>query len=474
MVRIESACIVAWLLLSMFVVRPCCADGVRPNIVLIISDDQTYTDFGFMGHPTVQTPHLDALARQSAVFTSGYVPSSVCRPSLVTLLTGRYPHQHGVYFNHPPPGFAKLTKSPEIGKAEFDRLRAVAADRLSDQPTLPRVLTANGYRCLQTGKFWEGHFSNAGFTQGMTTAEPSGGKHGDKKLANGDLVAHGNGDHGLRIGRETMKPITQFIADESEEPFFIWYAPFLPHTPHDSPARYRKRYEGMNIADHQLPYFAAISQFDDTVGRLLKTLQKFGKRENTLVVFVVDNGWQPDPERFNQGMSEWNHTRRSKRAPFETGVRTPILFSLPGKVAPSKTNELVSSVDIVPTILTAAGIDAGIDFSGKDLWEVVKGKRPASPDRAVFGAIYPGDASQLNNPAGDVAYRWVRQNDLKLIVPHHHGKATAWNNYLSEPALFDVARDPDERVNLFGDQSYFRDRVDLMQMLNQWWKPVEH
>jgi len=95
----------------------------RPSVVMIISDDQTYSDFGFMGHEHVQTPHLDRLAAGSARYPNGYVPSSVCRPSLVTLLTGLYPHQHGVHFNHPPPGFAKLTKSPEIDKQWYDETR---------------------------------------------------------------------------------------------------------------------------------------------------------------------------------------------------------------------------------------------------------------------------------------------------------------------------------------------------------------
>src|SRR5690554_4919471 len=82
------------------------ADERPPNLVVIISDDQTYTDFGFMGHPWIRTPHLDRLAEQSARYPNGYVPSSLCRPSLATLLTGLYPHQHGIHFNHPPPGFS--------------------------------------------------------------------------------------------------------------------------------------------------------------------------------------------------------------------------------------------------------------------------------------------------------------------------------------------------------------------------------
>ena len=91
-----------------------------PNIVMIISDDQTYTDFGFMGNARVQTPNLDSLARKSARYTHGYVPSSVCRPSLVTLLTGLYPHQHGIHFNHP----TRLLDADEVARSSQTGVRS--------------------------------------------------------------------------------------------------------------------------------------------------------------------------------------------------------------------------------------------------------------------------------------------------------------------------------------------------------------
>ena len=206
----------------------------RPNIVYIISDDQYYQDFGFMENGQVITPNLDRLAEQSAFYPNGYLPSSVCRPSLASLLTGLYPHEHGIYFNHPPPGFQALTKDPKMTKIRYDELRESGGSLIKHLDTIPRQLAQNGYRCLQTGKHWEGHWRNAGFTEGMTLAEPSGGANGDKALPNGEIVAHGNGDAGLAIGREMMKPITEFLDDcGADEPFLIWYAPFLPHTPHD-------------------------------------------------------------------------------------------------------------------------------------------------------------------------------------------------------------------------------------------------
>ena len=449
--------------------------GDKPNIVMIISDDQTYTDFGFMGNTQVQTPNLDRLAAQSARYVNGYVPSSVCRPSLVTLLTGLYPHQHGVHFNHPPPGFAKLTKSPEIGKQEFDELRERATSFVKQVPTLPRLLAANGYRCFQTGKYWEGHWRHAGFTEGMTTAEPSGGKYGDKVLVNGDVVAHGNGDHGLAIGRETMQPIDDFIDDCGDVPFMVWYAPFLPHTPHDSPKEYFDRYEGQNdLPKHRVPYYAAISQFDDTVGDIVEAVERRGLARNTLFLFVVDNGWEPDANRYIASQNEWDHTKRSKRAPFDYGLRTPILIRWDGETRPVTHTELVSSIDIVPTLLSATGITADdVALPGVNLMPSARGEGALSAGRAVFGEIYPGDATTFKNPDRDIAYRWVRQGNLKLITIHPRGKAPAWNDYLRGDALFDVAADPEEVHNLIDLPAYASNVLHLRSLLDSWWLPAE-
>lgn len=434
-----------------------------PNIVYIISDDQTYTDFGFMGHPRVQTPHLDRLAGQSAFYPHGYVTTSVCRPSLVTLLTGLYPFQHGVHFNHPPPGFQKLTQDPDITKAKFDALREAATKYVRNTPTLPRILAENGYRCLQTGKYWEGHWRNAGFTEGMTIAEPSTALNGNKTLASGDVVAHGNGDFGLAIGRETMRPIYDFLDDcGKDQPFFIWYAPFLPHTPHDSPQRFFDIYRDRKVPPHKWPYYAAISQFDETVGQLIQAVEDRGLAENTLFVFISDNGFEPNPKNPN------TYTKTSKRSPFEPGLRTPVLLRWDGVIEPAKIDGLVSSIDLFTTILDAAKLDKAFSSPGISLIPSATGKATIDPARAVFGDIYPGDASVLDNPAADIAYRWVRQGDFKLIVPQSNNP---WGNYLSEPALYNVSADPGETENLIGNQAYRSVANHLNNVLDTWWKP---
>lgn len=439
-----------------------------PNVVMIVSDDQAYTDFGFMGHPHVKTPHLDELASKSARYPHGYVPSSVCRPSLVTLLTGLYPHQHGVHFNHPPPGNNALN---QMSKDEYVRVRDRASYLIRSVPSLPRILAGRGYNCLQTGKYWEGHYRNAGFTHGMTVDKASAlPAYGNRKLPDGSVVAHGNGDAGLNIGRDTMQPIADFLDEHGTDPFLIWYAPFLPHEPHNSPQKYRQPYlDNPEVPRHFVDYYASCTQFDDTVGQLVKTIDSRGLTENTIFVFVIDNGWMPqDKPRPQTG--KYPVDIRSKRSPFDMGLRTPILIRWDGRVKPATHEALCNSIDIVPTILDAVGLKASATgMPGISLLPSATGKQPLA-DRAVFGEIYPGDATSLGHPSRDIAYRWVRDGRWKLVVPHEQ-EGSIWRNYVQAASLFDVVADPFERTNL-AESADQQQRIErLRKLLDDWWTP---
>lgn len=442
----------------------------RPNVVYIIPDDQTYRDFGFMGSQDALTPHIDKLAAQSARFINGYVPTSLCSPSLAVMLTGRYPHQSGLHYNHPPPGNSAFNKM--VTRAEYESARSPAFELIRAQATLPGVLGRHGYTSFQTGKFWEGHFSNAGFTEGMTIFTPRPGQNygGNRTLKSGEIAAHGNGDHGLQIGRETMQPIADFLDRRSPtKPFFLWYAPFLPHQPHDAPPPYHQQHRDRGAAEHRVPYLASISQFDDTVGELMAMLSKRDLLKNTLIILCADNGWTPSTQRMKKSPQEFDHTHESKYSPFEDGLRTPILISLPGVVKAATHEQLVSSVDLFPTVLAAIGETQAVsDLPGRSLWATAKGESQlaAAP---VYGEIYPGDASSLRHPERDIAYRWIREGDFKLIVPHLHQNQKPWGDFLGELALFNVVLDPEEKNNLAKAELV---RVsDLRQKLDTWWTP---
>jgi arylsulfatase A-like enzyme len=395
----------------------------QPNVVLIIGDDQAWTDYGFMGHSVIRTPHLDRLAARSACFPRGYVPSSLCRPSLATLLTGRYPHEHRICGNDPP--------------ARTDRGELLRHVRRL--PTLPKVLGLHGYVSFQTGKWWEGHPSEGGFTAGMSHGDPRrGGRHGDD---------------GLAIGRQGLQPIRDFLNTTGGKPFFLWYAPMLPHTPHNPPERLLAKYRS---ADRPLPiarYFAMCEWFDETVGELIQILDDQRLTENTVVVYVADNGWiqQPDGNQF---------APKSKRSPYDGGLRSPILVSWPARIEAIRCERPASSIDIVPTILNAVGIPVPSDLPGSDL--VAESQRPAdAPPRTLFGEIFNHDIADIDRPAASLQYRWtLAEGRWKLILPADRSTAAE---------LYDVLADPREETNL-ADQH--PDRVtQLSQTLDTWWTP---
>lgn len=390
-----------------------------PNVVLLISDDQAWGDFGFMGHSDVQTPHLDRLAQRSAVFSRGYVPSSLCRPSLATMITGLYPHEHKITGNDPPKGVHR------------DRM----LEHIAAVPTLPKLLAPLGYRSLQTGKWWEGNCQCGGFTEGMTHGDTErGGRHGDE---------------GLKIGRQTMQPIYDFIGDCGDDPFLLWYAPFLPHTPHNPPERLLARYKTPNRTIHEARYLAMCEWFDETCGQLLDHLDEQGLTDDTIVLFVTDNGWIQRP-------NQRGYAPRSKRSPYEGGVRTPIMVAWPGHIAPGEHQALASSVDLAPTVLQACGLDAPESLTGLDLVAVANGDVPPRTD--VFGEIFAHDVADVDDPSRSLLYRWMIEGRFKLIVPTAPDAA---------PELYDVLADPAETRNLAAEQPA---RVSgLRAQIDRWW-----
>lgn len=396
------------------------ATATTPNVILIVADDQGWTDFGFMGHKVIQTPRLDRLAQESAVFPNGYVPTSLCRASLATLLTGLYGHQHKICCNDPPDGVDRAAMHPFIKNA----------------PALPRLLKEKGYRSLQTGKFWEGHYENAGFTHGMTIK----GRHGDE---------------GLIIGRKTMKPIFDFIDESKDKPFFVWYAPMLPHEPHDPPERLLKKYTAKDRHPKLAKYFAMCERLDETVGELLDYLEQKKLSENTLVLFVVDNGWiqETGEKRTTRG---W-FAPKSKLSPYDGGLRTPVLIRWPGHTKAGKYEDLVSTIDIVPTILSACGAASPKEMPGLSLLDVAAGKGKLPRD-AVFGEIFVHTAVDVEKPALNLTHRWIRAGDWKLIVDEEKNRLE----------LYDVKSDPFENKDLSGME---KERIaKLRAQLDVWWK----
>ncbi len=400
----------------------------KPNIVLILSDDQAWNDFGFMGHEHIQTPHLDKLASESVLFRRGYVPTALCRPSLMTLMTGHYAHTHGVTGNDPSPKYA------ERNSKLYNQRRARLISYIEKFQSLPRALAKRGYLSHQSGKFWEGSFKHGGFTHGMTRGFPEpGGRHGDD---------------GLKIGREVMKPIADFVemAAEKDKPFYLWYAPFLPHTPHTPPDRLFNKYKNKVESPHVARYYAMCEWFDESCGQLIDILEKNKVRDNTLIVYVTDNGWIQNP-------AKRGYDKRSKQTPYEGGVRTPIFFNWPGKLKPADRPELVSSIDFVPTVLAAAGAKQPGNLPGLNLLPNLQSGRKLDRDQ-IFGEGFAHDIADVNKPEASLLYRWTIKGRWKLLLTYD-GEI---NRYKSthprdekRPQLFDLLADPWEKKNVAAD-----------------------
>lgn len=432
MKRLLTAALTA--VLALIVVCPVAA-AEKPNVVILLSDDQRWDDYSFQGHEAIKTPNIDELASESLVFQRGYVPTSLCRPSLASLFTGLYPHQDGITGNDPREG----KRTPEG--------RAVLVKRFEQNPRLAEILGRHGYVSFQSGKWWEGNPKSGGFTSGMTHGDVTkGGRHGDV---------------GLKVGRETMEPVLNFI-DESvaaDKPFFLWYAPMMPHLPHNPPQRLLDKYTAPGRPLPVARYFAMCDWWDETCGQVLDHLDKKKIADNTIVIYLCDNGWTQLPGKGGGAVGG----PRGKRSVYDGGTRTPIMIRYPGHVTPKEdTTDLASSIDVVPTILATVGIETDVNFPGINLLD----PKAVSNRKAIFGEIYAHDIPDFRHPEQGLFYRWVIEGEWKLIVPTGQ---EAGEYGPQKPALFNLKSDPEEQTNVIDQHPDVAKK--LHETLDAWWSP---
>ena len=401
------------------------ADGSkasRPNVVLIISDDHAWTDYGFAAHPHAKTPNIDRLVNEGLTYTRGYVTTAICSPSLATMLTGLHPHQHGITGNDPVRG----------------QKRADWVEAFLKKPLLPKLLSEAGYLTLHTGKFWMGEPGRAGFTDDMGST----GRHGGKALS---------------IGRKSMKPIYDFMdkAKHEDKPFFVWYAPFLPHTPHNPPARLLDKYAEVKNAKYA-KYLAMIEWLDETCGELMGQLKIKGVADDTLVIYLADNGWN----------------EYGKASPYENGVRTPVIAHWPGKVRPRKDERgLVTNIDVAPTILTACGVTPPSSMPGINLLD----DKAVTKRDTLFLSNFAHNMVSATEPEKSLWTRSCIHGKWKLLFwIENPPKQVPWNrghrhkNPGVNLELFDLLADPHETKNLAKEHPEIVQ--DLSARIDGWWK----
>lgn len=432
----------------------------RPNVLLIITDDQGFGDLGVHGNPAVRTPNLDRLASQSAQFTSFYV-SPVCSPTRSSLLTGRYNYRTGVVDTY-------------LGRSMMH----------SDEVTLAEYLSAAGYR---TGIFGKWHLGDnyplrpidQGFQESLVhrgggLAQPAG-PPGDGYF-NPTLVEN---------GKEVRKPgycsdlytdaALRFVEQHKGAPWFTYLAFNCPHTPLQVDDRYVEPYRDVDFntlaygrtkgqplppkIDHDTTarVYGMVNNIDENIGRLLARLDELGLTENTIVIFLTDNG--PQQPRYNAGMLD------RKGNVHEGGIRVPCFVRWPARIeAERQIDRIAAHIDIVPTLLTACGVDRAATprLDGKSLLPLLDGTAQEWPDRTLFFQWHRGDVPQPHRACA------VRTQQYKLVQP----LGVQEEQQVAEPRfeLFDISLDPYEQHDIAGEQSELV--AELRQRYDAWYADV--
>lgn len=390
----------------------------RPNVVLVLTDDQGYGDLSCHGNPHLRTPNIDALAKQSVEFSRFYV-SPVCAPTRSSLLTGRYNLRCGVY---------GVTTG-------FETMR-------TEEVTLAEALRGAGYRTALFGKWHLGeHYPYVPHAQGFD--EFVGFRTGhwlnyfDPPLERNGQPIRGRGF------------ITDFFTDQAsafmernrERPFFLYLACNAPHSPCQVPDRYYERFRNnKELSPETAVVYGMVENLDENVGRLLRRADQLGLARDTIFIFLTDNG--PNGQRFNAGL------RGAKGAVYEGGVRVPFFIRWPGHFeAGRRVDTIAAHIDMYPTLLDLCGVPRpdGPPIDGMSLRPILEGSRQDWPDRMLFthretaakpSAVYPGAAR------------------------------TQRFNLVNGAELYEIPTDPGERTNVAGK---YPEKVKEMRAAYETW-----
>lgn len=412
----------------------------RPHVILIMTDDQGGWDYGFMKNRVVQTPHLDAMAKRGAHLTRFYV-SPVCTPTRANLMTGRYNYRTRAIDTY-------------LGRAMM----------ATEEVTIAEVMGGAGYA---TGIFGKWHLGDSyplrpqdqGFDEvlvhrGGGIGQPSDPPGGEGKYTN-PVLQH-NGVEKTYQGYCSdvyFDNAIEFLKGQhkSGKPTFIYLPMNAPHGPYDDvPASLLKKYQGMDMRetfpkgfpekqfqrheDRTARIFAMEDNVDENVGKLFKSLKQIGAYENTLVLFLNDNG--PNGPRYV------GPHRGAKASIYEGGIRSPLLAHWPAKIRGGHKSALLSAhYDVFPTILEAAGVHkpADLEIDGVSVLAALRGAKVERSNRGIFLQWHRGDHPVPYRNGAIVTSRY------KLLWPNYGGEFAPKNH---GPQLYDLLADPKESKNL--------------------------
>jgi arylsulfatase A-like enzyme len=419
------------------------ANQAKPNIIVIMSDDAGYADIGFSGNTfgkaNFTTPNLDKLAGSGVKFTQGYVTASVCSPSRAGMLTGRYQQRFGHEYN--------LPGKPEPGDVEKFNGMNVSEITMADH------LKAAGYKTGLVGKWHLGqapqfHPNNRGFDEfygllggGRSYWEKAGNESENNKMRRNNKEEKHQGYLTDRLGEEAIS----FMERNKENPFFLYLSYTAVHAPMQAKPAHEKLLS--HIKDKHRRTLAGMTlALDESVGKVMAALDKMQLTENTILIFLNDNG----------GPSDYNYSINKpfsgvKGTLYEGGVRVPFTMSWPGHIkAGTQYDEVVSSLDILPTVLAAAKTKpvGKNKLDGVDLLPFINKSNDSKPHqtlfwrRAAFAAIrdgshklvrYPDRPAVLYNIAEDISESNNIADENPLLVRQLMKKLFAWENALQAP-----------------------------------------
>lgn len=421
----------------------------KPNILVIALDDLGCTDLGYLGATDLKTPHLDKLASQSAVLENWYSNAPVCAPARASILTGRYPTRAGV-----PSNGGSLT--PGI-------------------PNLGRQFQAAGYKTAAIGKWHLGlsgdSLPNAqgfdyfyGFLNGCIDfyshrfywGEPNRPNFHDLYRNREEIFEDGQ-YFTNRIAEETIG----FLDKNSRGPFSAYVAFNAPHYPMHAPEKYMARFAHLPL--ERRTYAAMISSVDDAIGQIRAKLESQGRWENTLLLFTGDNGATTEKRAGLNGQyataGSNGKYRGFKFSVFDGGTHIPGFVHWPRLIQPRKVKQLGQAMDILPTVLEAAGLAKPTGLDGSSLLNVLKDDAP-TPHQALFWSNQGATA--------------VRKGDWKLVLNgKDFDRRPDGNKALTgDDALFlsNLSEDPSESKNL---RKLHPNLVDELSTLAAQWQKTQ-
>jgi arylsulfatase A-like enzyme len=394
-------------------------------VVLVMTDDQGYGDIGLHGNPHLRTPNLDRFAQEGVQFSRFYV-SPVCSPTRASLLTGRYHYRTGVI--QTSRGGAKMH---------------------TDEVTLAERLQAAGYRTGIFGKWHVGDNypmrpSDQGFSEALVHRSGAIGQQSDAPSSYFDPRLWHNNQPKETKGYCTdvfFDAALQFIEENRARPFFVYLPTNAPHAPLDVSPRYSDPYKAMGLDDTTARVYGMVENIDENFARLIATLDRLGLRNNTLVIFLTDNGAQQ--VRYNAGL------RGRKGTTYEGGIRVPAFFQWPARVAGQRTiDRIAAHIDLWPTLLDACGVEPGTGpaVDGTSLLPLLAEKVPPSqwPERMLFLQCHRGLDPKRYQHVGVVTQRY------KLVgYPGTFNREDLFPSATSpELELYDLTADPGEKTDL--------------------------